>query len=43
MNCVDSNCSKKIYDKQTLQLPRDNRFNKEVSEILPNTKIETLI
>lgn len=43
MRCVDSNCQHKIFNRQTLQLPRINRFNKKINEILPNKKIEELI
>lgn len=31
MNCADKNCLQVIYNRQTLQLPRINRFNKKIS------------
>ncbi len=30
MLCHNLNCEEKIYNKQTLQLPRINRFNKNI-------------
>ena len=36
MICSDANCEEKIYHRQTLQLPRFNRFNKKIEDIQPN-------